>query len=344
MRILVIRLSSLGDVVLSTPVVRLLRRCFPAATIDVAVAKEFAPVWLHNPRVDRVIAVDRSRSAWDMAQAVRKELASYYDVVVDLQRNARSIALRWGRAGFVLRSSKHRIEKLLLVWAKRKPLVQTHVVERYIHALAPLGISNDGEGLEVWLPEERIMPIYPPLVRERPAQRTIGIAPGSRHATKQWLPERFAEVAQHFQRQGWKVVLLGSRQEHSLCATIAKQLDPKRTENAAGVSLEETIRLLDSCHVVLSNDSAAVHLAAARRVPVAVVYGSTVPEFGFTPYRVPSCIIEASIPCRPCTHIGRSRCPRGHFACMRSIESKQVAEQLQRFVAATVLSGEDQSR
>ncbi len=333
MRILLIRLSSLGDVVLATPVARLLRARFPDAEIDVAVGSDYADVWRWNPRIDRVIAVDRSLSATAMAMAIGDTLARRYDLVVDLQRSLRSYAIRRGRASALLRYSKHRLEKLALVWLKKRPARVVHVAERYIRALNALGISDDAEGLEFWLPHERSEPIYPPSRRSTPTDRVLGIAPGARHATKQWLPERFAAVARAFQERGWRVVLFGSTTERTLCESIARQLDSHRVINAAGCSLIESASNLDACRVVLSNDSGIAHLAAARRVPIAVVYGSTVPEFGFRPFRVPHHIVEAAIGCRPCTHIGRTQCPRGHFACMRSIEPALVIGAIEHLAA-----------
>lgn len=335
MRILLVRLSSLGDVVLSTPIARLLRARFPDARIDVAVSTEFADVWRANPHVERVVAVDRSLGASAMARAAAPELAERYDVVVDLQRNMRSAAIARGRSDLVLRYSKYRLEKLALVWLKRRPRQVVHIVERYIRALAPLGIGDDGEGLELWLPEETTERVYPPLHRTAPPEPLLGIAPGARHATKQWLPQHFVAVARAFQQRGWRVALVGSDAERSLCADIARQLDPARTLDAAGSLLVESVRLLDRCSVVVSNDSAIVHIAAARRVPVVAIYGSTVPELGFTPFRVEHRIVQADVSCRPCSHIGRKRCPRRHFACMRAILPTTVVAAVEELAAGT---------
>jgi heptosyltransferase-2 len=314
--ILVIRLSSLGDVVLATPVARLLSTTFPDAELHVAVAGEFADVWRSNPYVARLVTVDRRLSARAMADAVRDQLLPRYDVVVDLQRNIRSYALRRGRAMRLLRSSKHRAEKLALVWLKRSPAQSIHVAQRFIAALKPLGIGDDGMGLEFWLPEERGALSYPPRRRVALSDQVLSIAPGARHATKQWIPERFAAVARVFQERGWQIVLFGSEAERPLCEQIARTLDPERTIIFAGLPLVESVRVLDRCQAIVSNDSAMVHIAAARGVPVVAIYGSTVPELGFTPYRVRHHIVETELGCRPCTHIGRARCPLGHFGCM----------------------------
>lgn len=342
LRIALVRLSSLGDVLLATPLARLLRKHFPAAQIDAVVAREFAEVWQSNPYISRVVAVDRSISPKAMLHQSRQELEPLYDIVIDVQCNWRSRMLCKNRARRCLRYSKHRLEKLALVWLKLRPRHVTHVVERYSLPLAHLGITGDGDGLELWLPEERAEQFYPPAQRVMPERHCIGIAPGARHATKQWLPERFIAVGKEFQRRGWSIVLLGSAQEKLLCDEIAHTLDPSRLMLCVGATLYDAARAVDCCSVVLSNDSGIAHLAAARRVPVVVAYGSTVPELGFTPYGVPYRIVQVeNLSCRPCTHIGRSRCPRGHFACIRNIGVETVLAAIDSLM---VELGEYQSR
>jgi len=344
MRILVIRLSSLGDVLLATPVVRLLKRAFPDAELDSAVAQEFAAVWEHNPYISRVISVDRTRDALAMAHAARRHLAKRYDLVIDLQRNIRSCALWLGLARRVLRVSKERIGKLRIVWRKRTTIYLPHVVERYCGPLEQLGITDDGGGLELWLPEERSSAVYPPTARAKQSDQTIGLAPGARHNTKQWLPSGFARIAQTLQEQGWNVVLFGSSRERDLCEKIARTLDPRSTQVVVGNDLSMTARFLDRCSLLVCNDSAAVHLAAARRVPVVVVYGSTVPAFGFTPYRVPHRIVEVELPCRPCTHIGRAECPQRHFGCMHGVTAEHVLIAIQSLITELAVSDGCRSR
>ncbi|MCX7930672.1 MAG: glycosyltransferase family 9 protein, partial [Chlorobi bacterium] len=244
--------------------------------------------------------------------------------VVDLQCNLRSWAIRRKKAPEILRYAKHRIEKLALVWFKMRCVHIGHVAERYIQALAPLDVVDDGDGLELWLPDERGEAVYPPRMRSVPDTPALGIAPGARHATKQWIPDNFIALAQTFQKRGWQIILLGSAAERTLCASIARQLESSLTLDVSGSSLYDSVRAVDHCCVVVANDSAVVHLAAARRIPVVTIYGSTVPELGFTPFRVPHRVVEANVWCRPCSHIGRARCPLGHFACMRAITPHRV--------------------
>jgi ADP-heptose:LPS heptosyltransferase len=321
--ILVIRLTSLGDVVLATPIVRMLQRVYPEASIDVAVDERFAEVWNKNPHVHHVYAVANGGEHHINAQP--------YDLVVDLQRNRRSgrIIKRMREAGStrVLQYPKHRLEKLALVYCKRKPKNVTHIVQRYAEPLRELGLSIDSGGLELWpQPGE-------PLAQEEHTDQQrrlrIGIAPGAQHETKRYPAVLMAKVVRHLVvDHGAEVVLLGGKADVALCDEIGTASGLPVTRADGATTIEATVRVLDTLDAVVSCDSAIVHMSAARSLPVVVVYGSTAPEFGFTPYGVPHMIVQAEdVACRPCTHIGRSSCPKGHFHCMNTISPLQLANE-----------------
>ncbi|MBL7997046.1 MAG: glycosyltransferase family 9 protein [Candidatus Kapabacteria bacterium] len=328
--ILVLRLGQLGDVLLATPLVRLLRLRYPDARIDVAVAQQFADVWKNNPHCTSVIPVDTGASFIATRPLIRSILSIHgrYDTAIDLHRNMRTWFLRRNLAESVLCYDKHRTEKRALIRNKKFPAVQTHIADRYIAAASSLDITGDGAGLELWLPEEQSSQTYPPSLRKNTGRMNrVALAPGAQHATKRWLPEYVASVASHYAESGCEVVLIGSAKERDLCAAIRHRVPvalQHRVQSFAGESLYQSARLLDSCDVCISNDSGAVHLAAARSIPVVAIYGSTVPALGFSPYRTPHRIAEADLDCRPCTHIGRNECPLGHFNCMKLIEPETV--------------------
>lgn len=319
--ILVIRLSSLGDVILATALVRQISRSMPGAAIDIAVDTRFAEVWAHNPRVRTVYAVDRSMRIYE--DLIRQAGQAPYDIVVDLQKNRRSAqliaSLVMPASTQVLKVAKHRLEKLALVWLKRRPRVVTPVVRRYWNTVQRLGVDHDELGPEVWTDNE--------LAASHQPRTIVGLAPGARHATKRWTAGGFAELARDLAlRQGQTVVLLGGPDDVAVCDEIEK-LSGLTLERADGATdLSSTIRVLDRCRAVVSNDSALMHLARARHVPVVAIFGSTVPELGFAPQGDDVRIVEVrGLPCRPCTHIGREACPKGHFRCMTDIDSESVS-------------------
>ncbi len=321
--ILVIRLTSLGDVVLATPIVRMLQQAHPEARIDVAVDERFAEVWSKNPHVHHVHAVSRGSEHVIDAQP--------YDLVVDLQRNRRSARLikRLSSVGSptVVRYAKHRLEKLALVYCKRKPKHVKHIVQRYAEPLLGLGLTLDTGGLELW-PKSSKQDMSNGQSHS-PRRLRIGIAPGAQHATKRYPAALMAQVVRHLVvDHDADVVLLGGKADVELCDEISTTSGVMPTRADGAVTIEATLGVLDTLDAVVSCDSAIVHMSAARSLPVVVVYGSTAPEFGFTPYGVPHTIVQAEdVPCRPCTHIGRASCPKGHFRCMNMISPLHLANE-----------------
>lgn len=352
--VLVIRLSSMGDVLLATALVRELHTQFPDARLDVCVNEEWSDIFRYNPHCSNVLAYKRSWSRTELSRW-KKEIQqslqettgnTRYDWILDLQRNHRSRRIRSGLGQNVRRIKKHRVHKLALVHLKSNFHSKTlHSTERYRETASTLDVHDDGQGLEFWLPEEKVQHIRQATTTTTSSLSSgivrIALAPGAHHATKRWLPEHFAKsaliLAERFRREGRasEIVLLGGKADTDLCAGVAALLEGQvRVENAYGTSsLMDTARTLDSCSLLLCNDTGVMHLAAARGVPLVAVFGSTVPELGFAPFRVPHRIAQAPVDCRPCTHIGRESCPKGHFKCMKLVSAESVADAAWELVA-----------
>lgn len=318
--ILIIRLSSLGDVILATALVRQVNISLPHVKIDVAVDARFADVWAHNPRIRRVFPIERSVGTdIDLTKGARH---APYDCIVDLQKNRRSRRLIASidppATTQIVSVHKHRLEKLLLVWLKMRPKRITSIIERYWKPLARFGVDLDARGPEVWSADGTCGSDL--------AAMTIGIAPGARHNTKRWPAEGYAElIRQLVKERQQQVMLLGGPDDVQLCDRIA-ELAGVPVQRADGArDLAQTVQALESCRLVVSNDSAVMHLAAARQRPVVAIFGSTVRELGFAPTGDHMRIVERDdVSCRPCSHIGRDRCPKGHFNCMRLIGASDV--------------------
>ncbi len=333
--ICIIRLSSMGDILLITPLLRQLRTQFPSARIDMAIAKRFAEIVRYNPYLSNVIEIDTNQGAKGIisqSKIARLKLPlKKYDVVLDEQVNLRSFLFRFSLGKLTYTLDKFRKQKLELVKLKKgfgKLIVP--IAERYLHTAKNIGVHDDGKGLELWLPEENNLGYYPPEKRIDVTNppKILAIAPGARHFTKRWLPERFAETARLFHDKfGTQIILLGGTDDFEACKMVRELIPFPITDASGATSIYETARMLDKADGLLCNDSGIMHLAAARRVPVAAVFGSTVREFGFAPFRVPNVVIEQELDCRPCTHIGRAECPLGHFKCMNLITSDEVARQ-----------------
>jgi lipopolysaccharide heptosyltransferase II len=338
--ILVIRFSSLGDVILTTPIVRQLQQTYPRAIIDVAVASRFAGVYEHNPRIRTQWLVDPTPE-FDDGDADAVKLAMHenvkggrYDLVVDLQNNVRSNAFRRGLGERIVSAPKYRLQKLALVWLKQKPSTIVPIVERYREPLSDLPLVMDTHGPEVWLADERLDGAYAPHVVRRSTNGTthIVLAPGAHHATKRWPVARFAELAAMLVRQGARVSLVGGPADVAICDAVAAASGVDLIRADGATSVEQTIRVLDASDVLVTNDSGVMHLGAARRIPIVAIFGSTVKELGFAPYGVKYRMVEHDVGCRPCSHIGKSRCPRGHFMCMEGIKVEEVHHAIQRLI------------
>jgi heptosyltransferase-2 len=201
-----------------------------------------------------------------------------------------------------------------------------------------LGSTDDSLGLEIWLSEETAGKKYPPHERRIPLQiRKVAIAPGAHHFTKRLPEETFVSaMIKMFEKYNCSFALIGGTADMEICSRIAQAIKTQATPQqavlpqveirAGGQSIEETARIVNDCDLILTNDTGVMHIAAARMVPIVAIFGSTVTDFGFAPYRAPAEIVEMDIPCRPCTHIGRSSCPKGHFDCMKRITADMIME------------------
>lgn len=332
----------MGDIVLVSPLLRQLRSRYPDAQIDMVVAERFTELVENNPHLSAIHALDTESGIFGILRQSRQIRASApggagYDVVLDLHVNIRSWLLRQRLGRKVYCVDKFRQQKQNLVRNKLglgEAIVP--VAERYLRTASALDCRDDGGGLELWLPEERGLAQYPPDVEpSEHASRTpllrIAIAPGARHATKQWLPERFAALAVSLnEKYGAEIVLLGGVDDQAVCDEVLRYCTIP-VMNATGMrSVYETVRVLDGCDVLVCNDSGIMHIAAARRIRVCAIFGSTVREFGFAPFRVRHVIAETALACRPCTHIGLPACPLGHLQCMHGVGTPDVLQAIEK--------------
>jgi heptosyltransferase-2 len=335
---LIIRLSSVGDVVLSSPLVRTLHGRFPDCQIDFLVKAEYADLVRFNPHVAHVIQFPGGGTLGDLVRLRRTVQASGYDLIIDIHDSIRSRYLSAGAAR-VTRVNKRKIARTLLVNFKLNLYDAfggaPNVAARYCETLRAWGIEDDGRPPELFFPQEARETAERLLRAERvgPDVKCIGVCPSARHGNKIWPQERFAESAGHLAGQhGLPVLLFGGADEKAACAAIEALISASHPHtsvlNLAGrLSLLETGCAMDRCSVVLANDTGLMHIAEARGVPVVAVFGPTVREFGFFPRGAHATVVEhTGLSCRPCTHIGLPRCPLGHFRCMKEITAESVTD------------------
>jgi lipopolysaccharide heptosyltransferase II len=338
-RTLIIRFSSVGDIILSSLLVRVLRKQFPASTIDFLVKQEYADLVRFNPAISRVVEFPSDGGIADLRRVRAQIHNAAYDLLIDIHDSLRSRYLCFGHSR-IARVKKRKIARFLLVKAKWDVYGwfggSPGVAERYLETVRSLDVNNDGNGLEVFFPETVTALAEKVLVEAgiQSPRALIGICPSARHNNKMWLKEGFAETAATLAREhGGAVLLFGSgKGEETRCREVKEMIEQQSQEtpvlNLAGrLSLLETAAMMDRCSIIVTNDSGLMHLATARKRKVVAIFGPTARELGFFPYGTTSTVIEnISLSCRPCTHIGLPLCPKGHFKCMNDIHASQVID------------------
>lgn len=324
-KILIIRLSSIGDIVLSTPLIRLLRKKFPSAQIDFVVKKEFSELLKFNPHLTNLIEFDASNGFKELLRLRYQILKERYDLIVDIHNNLRSVFLRTLSGAMVLKVDKRVFKRLLLVKFKinlYKNIIP--VAERYIETVSQLSIKNDNQGLELFVPND-VIEVAKSKIDFSDSERYIAIAPSAKHQTKRWLPERFAEVGDRLSEKfNAKIILMGGKEDEQICKLVESMMKNKPINICGKTSLLESAGILSLCEMLITNDSGLMHIGSAMKTKVVAIFGSTVKEFGFFPYGTKSIVVEKPIPCRPCSHIGREKCPKKHFKCMMEIQVDDV--------------------
>ncbi len=308
-KILIIRISSIGDVVLSTHLPRLIKNKYPDAVVHLVTNNKVAPLLGNLKTIDKVISINSENR-----DLVTKEiLNSDYNVILDLQKNSISANLTAQYKGDLRVVNKYRKQKLEMVYLKKFPKETVHVGERYLDTCRDL-IEDDGLGLDLG---------FTPYSNNN---KIIGIAPEAFHKTKRWSQDRYDELINRLINDGYEVRIFGS---DSVTLSNAN----RKAENYCGkLTLVETAEKISECDYFVSNDTGLMHIASACQIPILAIFGSSVKELGFTPYRVKHEIIEFDIWCRPCSHIGRGFCPLGHFKCMNEISVDDVYNRFRTFI------------
>ena len=280
-----------------------------------------------NPCVDRLLLLEPQQGLREILGRLRQ---TRYDIVVDLHRTLRSRLLYHGiLAQRKLAYTKHTIRRALFVHLGWNTLrAMTPVPELYMAPLRRLGMTMSLPPLEMHLTAESQEAMQAYLQQELPESRRrplLAVAPGARWSTKRWPVERFAVVAQTVaQAQQAAVVVLGSAEDSQLAQQLCQQLSVPVLNSTGKLSLMHTAALLQQCHLLLSNDSGLMHMAAALQVPVVAIFGPTVQEFGFYPFKASAEVVSAALACRPCSTKGSMRCPRSHHQCMQQVTAADV--------------------
>lgn len=319
--ILVIQTAFIGDVVLTTPLIREIKRLYPGANIDVIVIPETKHVLDNNPHIRSILIFEKKsnkiRAFLKMVRIIRKNKYSFAFAA------HRSMTTAWlmifggikKRIGFTGKAAARLMN--------RRVIFRQHVrqIERYLDLLRSLTDEKLDPQSELFFTEKILGRAHALLSGQKADTPTLAIAPGSVRATKRWPEEKFTSLLQKLMKLDLNIILLGSPGEKPLCDKIKVDAGADAVLNLAGeTSLLEAAAIIKNCDLLLCNDSGTMHMANAVSTDVFAFFGPTVEWFGFSPFRPEDKIFQVDVDCRPCgTHGGKS-CPKGHFRCMLDIE------------------------
>jgi ADP-heptose:LPS heptosyltransferase len=317
-KILIIRFSSIGDIVLTSPVIRCLKKQLPSAEIHYATGKSFATIVETNPYVDKLHLLDKDLSAF--IQVLKKE---DFDYIIDLHHNIRSARIKWALKKPSSSFPKLNIEKWLYVRFKWNRMPNVHIVDRYMETVKTLGIKNDGNGLDYFIPDHDHVDLT-----KLPFQKYIGLVIGAAHTTKRLPIHKLMELINKLEHP---IIVLGSKDDKAVGEKLAA-LAPDRIFNACGAyNLNQSASLVKQAALIITHDTGLMHIAAAFEKPILSVWGNTVSDFGMYPYLTNRDKIEVraevkGLSCRPCSKIGFKSCPKGHFNCMERQDIMEIVK------------------
>jgi heptosyltransferase-2 len=320
-KILIIRFSSIGDIVLTSPLLRAIKTQKPQIEVHYLTKANHAPVLEHNPYIDRLILFQD-----DLLTTVRTLVHEKYDYIIDLHKNLRTYRIK--KAINISSTSFEKLnwEKWLLVKFKINNLPSLHIVQRYFDTLKKISIHDDGKGLEYYNGLEDVMNI--PGLPNDISPNYACIVIGGTYFTKQIPHEKLLELIEIIPIP---VLLLGGPDDKTIADKVMMQ-SPKKVYSAVSLSnINESAEILRRCKFVISGDTGLMHIAAAYQKTIFSVWGNTVPEFGMYPYMPEhperSIIIQnKDVNCRPCSKLGHATCPKNHFKCMLDLDFKALKD------------------
>lgn len=337
-KILVFRLSSIGDIVLTTCLLRCLRKTYPDAQIDFVVKKQFADILNCVQYVSHVITLDAQKGFSELRSLRNALKETHYDVVLDIHNNWRSLYLcNTIGAEKVYHFNKHVFRRWMLTTFHKDIYKEVRPVYlRFTDAAAAIDVYPDGAYTDLRVPNS-IQEHVDTMLTESGIllnKTIITLCPGASFSNKQWPSEKFTELAIQLTNNGHQVMLLGGKKEMDICACIAEKTG---AINFAGkFNLSQSIAAIRRGRVTVSNDTGMLHVSEALGIPVVGIYGPTARQFGYFPILPQSRVAQVSnLPCRPCTKMGMNHCPKGHFKCMTDIRVDAVHALVKQILQTT---------
>lgn len=316
-KILIIRFSSIGDIVLTSPVVRCVQQQVENVELHYVTKKSFQSILAHNPYIHKLHLLDEN-GLWFLIKKLRAE---QFDFVIDLHNNLRTRIIKTALG--VKSASFHKLnfKKFLFTQFKKNTLPNIHIVDRYLATAKSLGVKNDGKGLDYFIPKQDQVDVNILGV----GAKYIGVVLGAKFATKRLPYHKLLALCQQIDMP---IVLLGGKEDVEVGKQLVENLQRKDVFNACGkFNLNQSASIVEQAQQIITHDTGLMHIASAFQQNIISIWGNTVPAFGMYAYvpKEKNKIIEVeNLACRPCSKIGYAQCPKKHFACMENIAIDKI--------------------
>lgn len=310
-KVLIIRFSSIGDIILTTPVLRCIKQQL-GVEVHYLTKKSFSGLLQHNPHVDALHCIDKEIGV----ELIEKLKAEQFDFLVDLHGNWRSLRIKKALGVSYKTFAKLNLQKWLLIHLGIDLMPRQHVADRYINTIAHLGVSNDHKGLDYFMAPETTVDVD----LNKPF---IAWSIGGSFTPKKLAAAQVADVCN---KMDVPVYLLGGPKEVDEAEAIIEACGQPNIKNFCGkLSLDQTALLIKNSKVLLSNDTGLMHIGAAFKKSIVSFWGCTKPSLGFAPYAAASDSVEilSKISKRPCSKHGKS-CKHNNLGCIKFIDSKDI--------------------
>ena len=316
---LVIRFSSIGDIVLTTPVVRCLKQQVEGAEVHFVTKKKHASIVYSNPFIDKVHVL-----RGNLSELLKELEEEQFDYIIDLHQNIRSNRIKSRLKIPAFSFQKLNFQKYLLVQLKINKLPDKHIVDRYMETLTVFDVENDGKGLDFFIPENEKFDFA--TLPEKFQKGYIAFVIAGTYSTKRLPPEKIIEVCNGID---FPFVLLGGKNELEEAQKVIDETGENVINLTGQITLNQSSSIVKDAKLVLTNDTGLMHIAAAFKKKILSFWGNTIPEFGMVPYQpdpVSEIMEVADLKCRPCSKLGYKKCPKKHFKCMKNLESSKAVE------------------
>ena len=316
-KILIIRFSSIGDIVLTTPILRCLKQQM-GVELHFLTKSAYKNILSLNPYINKIWAIDK-----EIDEVISGLKAEKYDHVIDLHHNLRTLRIKLNLGVPATSFPKLNVEKWLLTNLKINQLPDIHIVDRYFETVKRLGVKNDNAGLDYFIPpnEEIDTTKYGRTPREY-----IAFAIGAKFATKRLPTHKIIEICASLP---YPIVLLGGKEDATTGKLISEKSGTHVLNTCGQFSLHGSASWVQQSRLLITHDTGLMHIGAAFKKRIISIWGNTVPAFGMYPYQTDYEVIEVNdLKCRPCSKIGYQTCPKGHFRCMEEVDVGDILNQI----------------